>query len=492
MSTYVSPGASGQSEESDNTVGEQAGPPAKATRRRKAAKAAPVDGAPFELGGAFKFAARLAERLRGRYRYAPGLGWRFYNKAYWEEAHEAQLIPELREMLVAYAPDVIREGGREGLSEIGWATTSGIDKILRVVRGLEGIFTKDEDFDAPRTAGRTDMPYLFPCSNGITIELYDDGRWVARDSHPDDLMTQVGCAYDPEARATKTAQLFALYQPDEEIRAYLLRVMAASLRGLQIERMFVWYGPLARNGKGTMQAVFQAVFGGYSHTIPIEALTARNPREYRDELVQLKGKRLVFADEPEEGMRFSASTVTKLTGGSSYSGRGIGRESVVFTPTWSLVVPCNVRPSMPSHSGLENRYSETIWNFHLQEHQIDPTVKESIIADASGVLNVLLKFWTQFCAIGLAVPESVKEQTVEGKLQANREARFVSEVVEQVDSSWVRAGDLYNAYRTWCDDNGERFPLSNVKFAAAMLKLGLVREEHMAGRRYMGVKLVLD
>lgn len=455
-----------------------------------------LHGKPY-ISGAFKWAQMLTDQIRGRFRYAPGMGWRHYNGACWEPAYDEQLIPELRKTIEMNAPRIMREGGRDGALELAWASAGGISSILRVARGTEGIFTRDEDFDAERPAGRSDLPFLFPCSNGKTVELYDNGTWTVRESRPDDLVTQVGCAYDPNATAPHTWEMFEQYQPNLPIRQFMLRVMAGTLRGIQIQHLFVQFGEKGGNGKGTMQAVFSAVFGGYSMVLPVQALmkSSGGAREFRDEIVQLKGKRLVYASEPEEGARFDVGTLCELLGGTTMRGRGIGLRSVEFLPQFSLFMPCNKRPRWSNHGGLKRRYNETAWDFKIEEGTEDDGVKDRMVAEAPGVLNAILDHWASWCEIGVAAPEEVRQQTEVGRKEADAVQRFFTVRTELSPMMSVRAGKngLYDAYKDWCTEENER-PVSGNLFSTSVLALpGVTKLPRSAsGNWYGGIGLLDD
>lgn len=462
-----------------------------AKKRRRRAAAASND-EPFRAG-AFEFGEQLAARIKGRYIWAPAHGWLRYNKSHWEAVPEEALVTEIRDMLDDYAPTVMkRDGYVDGAKILRTASSGGgITGILRVTRGLEGILIRDSKLDAARPAGRPNLPHLFPCRNGKTIELYDNGTWRVRDSRPADLLTRVGCDYNPDATAPYVAEMFNLYQPLEDVRSFIYRTMAGALRGVQIQNLFAWYGEKAGNGKGTMEAVFFEVFGGYARTIPVEALMkSRNSNEYRDELAQLKGKRLVFADEPEEGARFSASTVSRLVGGSPIPARGVYKASMEFVPTWALFMPCNKRPRWGDHAGLERRYNETAWDYVIDRDKMSESVKDRMVAEASGVLNEILRHWPDFAARGIDPPVVVREQTAEGKKQSNPVAQFVAQCVQRVAGVDTPAARMLDTYKRWCEQQNER-PLTGSVFKEALVSQGFAWKK-VSSNFWVDVQVSLD
>jgi P4 family phage/plasmid primase-like protien len=477
---------SGQTERPVQTV-------EKPKRGRKKAATRPDTGRPtngpqkdLSKAGAIEYGEQLANHIRGRYRFAPGMGWRHYTGAHWEEATVHHLIPEIIDMLAAYAPIVIQRDGMAGAKDIAAASSGGgISGMIKVAQGLPGILTDDADFDRPRSPECPDDPHLFPCRNGVTIELFDNGSWNVRDSRPDDLLTRVGCDYRPEDGAEFTGQMFRKYQPDLEIQAFIMRIMAGALRGIQIQNLFVWYGALAGNGKGTMQAVFTEVFGGYARTIPVQALMhSRSSNEYRDEIAQLKGTRLVFADEPEEGSRFAAGFVSRITGGSEISARGMHAKAITFTPTWALFMPTNKRPTWGDHSGLARRYNEIAWDYMIPRDKMTESVKDRMRAEAPGVLNRILEHWPTFCEIGIGIPDVVREQSEEGMRASDAVSRFMEECTMRATGMRTSSGLIYRAYKEWCMDQNER-PESMTKFSGK-LKRGTFKleSEKIHGRMY--------
>lgn len=428
---------------------------------------------PFRTGVA-EFGEYLAQHIAGRFRWSPGAEWHRWTGSHWAPASDAELVPETIETIAIHATEtLLKEGNSEGRRTLSSVSSGGgMHGMRQTARGLPGVFTRDEDFDRVRPPGRPDDPHLFPCKNGVTIGLYDSGDWKVRDSSPDDLLTKVGCEYIEEADAPYVWENFANYQPDMEIRQFLMRVMAGTLRGVQIQNLFVWYGETAGNGKGTMTDVFATVMGGYARTIPVQALMragrGSSGNEFRDELSQLKGARLVLTGEPEDGARFAAGTVSELTGGTEMSARGIRKAAVTFVPTWTLIMCTNKRPQWANHSGLDRRYCEMAWDFLIPRADMDAKVKERMCAEAPGVLNCLLKHWPDFCKRGIAIPDSVEKQTEIGKAASDNVGRFIMECTMPSASENTLSKDIYQAYENWCEEQGEKNVASQTKLTLRM------------------------
>jgi putative DNA primase/helicase len=423
------------------------------TGRRK-----PAGQQPPYRAGVIKYGEYLRDRIIGAFRWSPGLGWLAWDGAAWRPAVEEQLICPVRDMIAAVAPDVIRAGGQDQMRELyAMSSGSGISGIIRVARGLPDVFTPDALWDQ----GATDAGWVLPCANGCTVELHPDGTYTVRASRPDDLRTATACEYWQGAEAPEWLHHFGEYQPDQVTREWLMRVWAGALRGVQIQQFHVWYGETAGNGKGTTQSALSAVFRDFAYKIPVAALMrtgSGSAAEYRDEIARLRGKRIVFTDEPEEGQRFAAGRICELTGGSTISARAMYRGAVEFTPQFLLTMASNKRPRWSSHSGLERRYVETPWDFRVDPGRQDPGITDRICAEAPGVLNLLLAAWSDWIGRGLKPPDQVARQTARGRAEADTVRRFISARLRDADSTWPgeRGKGVYDAYKAWCDAEGEQ------------------------------------
>lgn len=434
----------------------------KARKSRALAKKVPKTGVPFRAG-AFKYGEFLANRIIDKFRWSPGLGWMQWDEARWAPADEAQLIVHVRDMIADVAGQVLRETGPEGAKELAiMSSGSGISGTLRVARGLPGIFTDDTDWDRERS-GLLGEAWLFPCSNGRTVELWPDGRTTVRDSDPKDMLTAVGCQFDPDAVAPHFERHFAEYQNSQEIRSWMMRLFAGTMRGVQIQQFHVWYGESAGNGKGTTQTALMAVFNQFAMKIPVAALMKSangSSNEYRDEITQLRGKRIVFTDEPEEGQRFAAGRICEMTGGSAVRSRAMHRASTEFTPQFLLFMAANKRPRWGNHAGLKRRYVETAWDYKIDRTRMDDGVTARIVAEAPGILNLVLRSWPDWCAQGPTAPELVRAQTEVGAGESNTVSRFIARRLREATSedAQIRPStkDVYEAYREWCMAEGEK------------------------------------
>lgn len=450
---------------------------------------------PVETFGAIKLADLLIPRLTGRYRWCRQLGWLYFTGARWSMDAETVVWGEVVRAVKAYTRKLLDDSATgltpANLKEISAFSSGQVQgHAVKLARGAQGIFTAVEAFDRLPQSG---APWLLPCSNGFTAELMPDGKVKVRRTSPDDMNTHVACAYDPDAAAPRTMAAFAKYQPDEEVRTYLFRTWARGMSGMGMEKFVVNLGELGGNGKSTMEGVLIEVAGDYAAQLPVEVIIrGRNQaREvYRSELAQMRGARLVFCDEPEEGAQYSLGMLKKITGGGELQGRHMGKEAVTFKPKVLFQMSSNNRPSWPQDGGMKRRYVEVSWDYVVKAEDLRESFKEELRAEASGFLNVILAHWQG--AAPVEVPTVIADQTAKGEAESSPAAKFVTEAVRPAVKGFVSSRRMYEAYQEWAKQNGIRQPVSSTKLGRELPRLGLKRKHTESGNVWESVEIAED
>lgn len=448
-----------------------------------------------ETFGAVKLSDLLVPRLRGRFRWCKELGWLHFTGARWEPDAEPAALIALVDTIKAHTWTLLEESARgldkEHLRELtSFSSAPTQNQALRIARGAAGIVTPVASFDAAPVQG---SPWLVPCANGWTVELFADGRRKVRRTLPDDLNTRTACSYHEGDGAPHTEAALAEYQPDREVRMYLLQMWARGLSGMGVEKFVVNLGEQGGNGKSTMQGVLEAVGGDYAVELPVEAIlkgriSARS--EFRSELAAMRGARLVFCDEPGQGAAYDLGTLKKITGGGTLQGRAMGKDAVTYQPRILFQMASNNRPSWSADGGMKRRYIELSWGFTIDASQLRESFKEDLKAEASGVLNLVLAHWTG--SAPLVMPEAVRKQTEAGEIASSPVAQFVQDAIEQDKGAPpVKAAHLYGAYKVWARDSNERV-VSQRKFGIEMVRLGAKRDKDRWGTVYLNIRLHAD
>ncbi|WP_157410836.1 DNA primase family protein [Actinoplanes rectilineatus] len=436
---------------------------------------------PVETFGAVKLAELLIPRLQGRFRWCRELGWLHHNGAKWvpdaEPAVLAELVATIKDYTRALLDDSAKGLSREQCVELtGFSGGSQQNQAMKIARGSPGVATPVSAFDAPPLDG---APWLLPTANGWMIELHPDGATSIRATRPTDMNTKTACAYDPDEEAPKVAKAFKDYQPDEDVRRFQLQMWARGLSGMGMEKFVVNRGAAGGNGKSTMAGLLTAVAGDYATELPVEVILkgTKNAREvYRSELAAMRGARLVFCDEPEEGAAYNLGMLKKITGGGQLQGRAMGKEAVTFSPKILFQMDTNNRPSWSADGGMERRYVEISWDYEIDRTQLRESFKDELKAETSGFLNAIIQHWTGKGP--LEAPEAIRRQTAAGMSEASPAAQFAGDALERVDGETVSAALMFESYTKWWDVTRQRGrPVTQTKLGSELQRLGFLKEK---------------
>jgi len=257
---------------------------------------------------------------------------------------------------------------------------------------------KGEEFDA--------KPMLFPCCNGV-IDL-ETGR--LKPGRPSDYLSLSSNEVDflgidaPAPLWEKS--LLEIFNGNDELVAYLQRLFGYAMTGLVNEKVFpVLYGRTGWNGRSLIVETISHVMGELACPIPSEMLLSqkfsRSASGPSPDIMSLKGIRLAFASEIDEGQRFSASKIKWLTGKDELVGRNPhDKYPTRFSPTHKLILMTNTQPSAPAND-------KAFWErLHLIPFTIsfvnrDPKdaserraildLHQQILAESSGILSWLVR-----------------------------------------------------------------------------------------------------
>ena len=139
-------------------------------------------------------------------------------------------------------------------------------------------------------------PWLLNTPGGV-IDLRTG---VQRPAKPTDYVTKMTAVSPGGACPRFLAFLDEVLGGDDELVAYVQRMLGYCLTGVTIEHaLFFCYGTGA-NGKGTLLNTVAHIMGDYHRTAPIETFTASNGGErHPTDLAGLVGARLVTVSETE-------------------------------------------------------------------------------------------------------------------------------------------------------------------------------------------------
>ena len=189
----------------------------------------------------------------------------------------------------------------------------------------------------------------------------------------------------------------------------------------------------------------------------------RNAAGPSPDIMSLRGLRMAFASETDEGQRFSSTRVKWFSGGDTLIGRyPHDKRNISFEPTHLLVLLTNHKPHAPA-SDFAFWERLLLVDFPLSfvdrkpqnenERPMDKGLKDRLLQELPGIAAWLVRGCLEWQRVGIAPPAKVREATSEYRRDEDLLADFVDECcdLQQEGQPEIRskASDLYDAFCAW-------------------------------------------
>lgn len=296
--------------------------------------------------------------------------------------------------------------------------------------------------------------------------------------------------HDPEARCPLFMNFLDIVQPNRGVQKLLQQLVGIFLSGeTGLQKLVILYGHGA-NGKSTFIEVIYWLLGDYGHRIPTEILMQhqRNPQGPSPDIVALKGKRMVFCNEVEEGKRLDDARVKEFTGGDSLTGRHMyAKHSITFTPTHKLVMVGNHKPVISDMShGMWRRILLIAFLITIQTNKQDPQLVNKLKSEGAGIFNWALAGYRDYLQNGLKIPKEVLDDNETYKAEEDVLGEWIADHCDIKAGALALIDQSYKAYRKWSLDHGH-YPLSQSKLSRRLGDRGYQRDK--GKRKYQGFEL---
>ena len=307
-----------------------------------------------------------------------------------------------------------------------------------------------------------------------------------REHRREDLITKIApTTYRPDAAAPTWEAFLERVLPGEDLRAFVQRAVGYTATGDTSEQcMFINHGGGA-NGKSTFQEAIAAALGDYAMRTPTEMLLAKRSDGVPNDVARLKGARFVSASETEEGRRLAESRIKDLTGQDTITARFMKAEWFDFAPTHKLWLSTNHKPEIRgTDAAIWRRIRLVPWAVTIPPAEQDKKLPIALRHELAGILAWVVRGCLQWRREGLQAPDEVRKATGEYRAEMDVLAGFLVECCELDAGHWEYAKDLYECYKRWCAENGER-PEPQRKFGGRLGERGFQRDR--GGSRGAGI-----
>jgi putative DNA primase/helicase len=345
-------------------------------------------------------------------------------------------------------------------------------------------------------------PMLLGCANGVL----DLRTGECRPGRPQDFISKASPVEwkglnEPAPRFQEW--IHEVLSDDEDLVAFLARALGYSITGLVEEHvLIVLWGPEGRNGKGSLVELLSHVLGPLLGPIQPEMLLdqgrVRSSAGPSPDIMGLRGLRIAVGSETDENRRFSPARVKLLTGGDQLVGRHPhDKYEVRFSPSHTLLLLTNSRPSAPSHDAA-------FWSrillvpFHLSfvdqpvsphERRARKGIVEELKEEASGILAWLVRGSLEYQERGLDPPLAVRDATAQYRRNEDLLADWLEECCVLDPFAQTSASALFDSFRSWFEVNvSAKAEFKQRKFGQLMGKR--FEKKQPRGRyEYVGIRL---
>ena len=311
--------------------------------------------------------------------------------------------------------------------------------------------------------------------------------------NPEDLITKITTCAPGSGDGQLWLDALELYFcGDNELIEYVQLVVGmAAIGKVYQEHMIIAYGGGA-NGKSTFWNTIFRVLGDYAGKLSAEALTMNCKRNIKPEMAELKGRRLIISSEMEEGMRLNTATVKQLCSTDEIQAEKKYKAPFHFVPSHTLVLYTNHLPKVGANDdGIWRRLIVIPFNAKITGDNDIKNYADYLFDHAgSFIMSWIIEGAKKAYDMDFKVP---LPKVVVDAIEAYREdndwlGHFLADCCVLDKAASEKSGELYQAYRAYCLQNGE-FTRSTTDFYSSIEKSGFPKKKVKTGSFVYGLKL---
>lgn len=286
--------------------------------------------------------------------------------------------------------------------------------------------------------------------------------------------------------------LQTFFQGDADLIRYVQEIVGlAAIGKVYIEALVIAYGE-GRNGKSTFWNTIARVLGTYSGNMSADTLTVGCKRNVKPELAEAKGKRMIIAAELEEGMRLNTSNVKQLCSTDEIYAEKKYKAPFSYVPTHTLVLYTNHLPRVGAiDQGTWRRLIVIPFNAKIEGKADIKNYSDFLFKTAGGaVLSWIIEGARRVIANDYKIvqPKVVYQAIQKYKENNDWLSHFLEDCCEIDPSYEAKSGEVYNTYRSYCNQMGE-YARSTTDFYTAIEAADFTRHKTKKGMLIRGFRL---
>lgn len=434
-----------------------------------------------DYGNAERLVAQHGQDLRYCY---PWQSWLAWDGLRWHRDADGELLRRAKETtrgIYTEARSETDEQKRQALAKhaVRSEGSSKVNAMIYLAQSEPGIPVQPDTLDSD--------PWLLNVLNG-TLDLRT-GKLLPH--HRNRLCTKLApVSYKKDATCPLWLQFLRdIMNGNQALINFLQRAVGYSLTAFTQERALFFLHGTGRNGKTTFLETLQAILGDYAEAAEFSSfLVLKHDNNIRNDIAKLKGARFVSSIETKEGSRFDVSTVKQLTGGDTITARFLYGEFFNFRPVFKLWLAANHKPAIRDTT-------DSTWDrvklipFLVRFNRPDLQLPKKLKAELPGILTWAVQGCLEWQQFGLGEPAEVIEATKAYRIEMDVLAGFLADCCILHPNAESTAKELYEAYKTWCENNGET-AISQRMFGGRLSERELDRSQKGGGIRvWKGISL---
>ena len=462
----------------------------------------------------------LSREYMDRLRFSPATDYIVFNGSFWEESQpNAQgIAQELTARQLEEAETEIQRCMKEMSENGAWAMLAAMGAKKAMAAFSEAQRRSFEKYERAETyrkyaIKRRDSKYISAALKEarpmIQIEqrVLDADEFLlnlpsgtcdlrtgaVREHNAQDYITKQ-TAVDPSGDGMDVWEdaLQTFFQGDADLIRYVQEIVGlAAIGKVYIEALVIAYGE-GRNGKSTFWNTIARVLGTYSGNMSADTLTVGCKRNVKPELAEAKGKRMIIAAELEEGMRLNTSNVKQLCSTDEIYAEKKYKAPFSYVPTHTLVLYTNHLPRVGAiDQGTWRRLIVIPFNAKIEGKADIKNYADFLFKMAGGaVLQWIIEGAKRVIASDYKIAQPRVVQDAIQKYKENNDwlSHFLEDCCEIDPSYEAKSGEVYNTYRSYCNQMGE-YARSTTDFYTAIEAADFTRHKTKKGMLIRGFRL---
>ena len=462
----------------------------------------------------------LSREYMDRLRFSPATDYIVFNGSFWEESQpNAQgIAQELTARQLEEAETEIQRCMKEMSDNGAWAMLAAMGAKKAMAAFSEAQRRSFEKYERAETyrkyaIKRRDTKYISAALKEarpmIQIEqrILDADEFLlnlpsgtcdlrtgaVREHNAQDYITKQ-TAVDPSGDGMDVWEdaLQTFFQGDADLIRYVQEIVGlAAIGKVYIEALVIAYGE-GRNGKSTFWNTIARVLGTYSGNMSADTLTVGCKRNVKPELAEAKGKRMIIAAELEEGMRLNTSNVKQLCSTDEIYAEKKYKAPFSYVPTHTLVLYTNHLPRVGAiDQGTWRRLIVIPFNAKIEGKADIKNYADFLFKMAGGaVLQWIIEGAKRVIASDYKIAQPRVVQDAIQKYKENNDwlSHFLEDCCEIDPSYEAKSGEVYNTYRSYCNQMGE-YARSTTDFYTAIEAADFTRHKTKKGMLIRGFRL---